>query len=291
MSFATANRFYRKPITVSTASATLSGFQKKITISFVSGKMASDFSDLIFEDSLDNNLPYWIENKTDNSSAVVWVKLNTSSSTASTIYMYYGSETPITSPSSIDNTMDTGLRFFYFTGRNFDNFIGTGIDTTPNYGWGSNPVTINGIGGYSDNLSVYWKGWIKPNGLGTTTFYCISDDGQRMYVAVNSSTGFTNIIDNWVDQGDTERSANYNMQGITWFQYNYYENGGGATARIGWDSVNGGKEYPIPSAYLRCSKYLSTEPTLTFGNEEIYVTINYLRKYRRSRITGSITGI
>ena len=54
--------------------------------------MKPDFSDLRFVDSDGVNLlPYWIESYNTSSAAFVWVKIpSIPSSTAKTIYMYYG---------------------------------------------------------------------------------------------------------------------------------------------------------------------------------------------------------
>lgn len=288
MSFETTNnRNFRKAITVGTASATMSNFQKKITVAYDSD-MAADFSDLLFETSAGVNIPYWIESKTNSSTASIWVLLpTTSTSSTQTIYMYYGYDGTATSPSNIDDVMDAGLRFFYYDGTGFNTYQGTGIDTSVSHGWGSGVVSIAGVGNQSDTCSIKWKGWVKPQGLGNTVFYTTSDDGQRLYV------GGSLIINNWVDQGDTEKSYTYNLQDIKTYEYQWYENGGGATARMGWDSVNASKVYPIPSTYLRCCKYLSTEPSMTFGSEEVAITAtdNYLSLPRRTRFPGLVTEV
>lgn len=281
MSFATANRPLRKPITVGIWTAVLTNYQLNMAVNYASG-MASDFSDLIFESSSDVNLPYWIESKTDGVSANVWVKIPTTSTTVTqTIYMYYGIGTT-TSPSNIDNVMDAGLTAYLYDGTGFNTYLGYTQDTSPSYDWGSGTVSINGIGNQSDTCSVFWKGWVKPDGLGNTVFYVSSDDGQRLYL------NGTLVIDNWVDQGTTEKNYTFNMQGITAIQYNFYENGGGAVAKIGWDSVNNAKVYPIASTFTRCAKYTLTIPSTTFGSEESLVTTNYLTLPRRNRKLGYV---
>lgn len=257
------SRQYRKKITVSAASATQTDFQKNITVSFVSGKMATDFSDLLFEDGAGNNIPYWVESYTSSSSASVWVLLPTTHTYQEQfIFMYYGASGSVSSASDIDSVMDNGLRAFLYDGTGFNTYYGTTIDTSVSHAWGSGTVSINGISIGSDTCSIKWQGWVLPYGTGNTVFYTTSDDGQRLYL--NSSL----VINNWVDQGDTERNYTYNLQGPTKYEYQWYENGGGATAKQGWDPVSGGKVYPIPSTYLRCRKYLSSEPSMTFGSEE-----------------------
>lgn len=247
---------YRKRIVIGVATSAVANYQVRVTVNYVSGKMNSDFSDLRFSDASGNSLPYWIESKTDSSVAYVWVKIATTNTTVKQyIYVYYGNPSAV-SESNIDNVMDAGLRAFLYDGTGFNTFLGTTIDTSPNYNWGSGTVSINGVGNQTDTASIYWQGWVKPDGLGNTVFYVSADDGQRLYL----NGGL--VIDNWVDQGETERSYTYNLQTITPIQYNWYENGGGAVARLGWDSVNNAKVYPIPSTFLRCRKYVSGEPSV-----------------------------
>jgi hypothetical protein len=96
---------YRKPITISNSSGiVLSNHQIKLTVSYVSGKMKSDFSDLRFT-RLDGVtiLPYWVESYTASSSAVVWVKVDSIPIAGNQIFMYYGNSLA-SSTSSFDNT-------------------------------------------------------------------------------------------------------------------------------------------------------------------------------------------
>lgn len=255
-------RSYRKPVTIGTGSANDTNFQVKVTVTFESGKMNADFSDIYFEDSSGNRLDYWIETYTASTTAQVWVEAPTiSTSTAQTIYMYYG-KGDATTESDIDSVMQAGLRAFLYDGTGFNTYLGTTVDTNVSHDWGGGTVSINGVGNQSNTCSVIWRGWVKPNGLGNTVFYGSSDDGQRLYL----NGGL--VINNWSDQGTTERSYTYNLQSVTAYEYQYYENGGGAVAKMGWDPVNAGKSYPIPSTYLRCRKYMSSEPSITVGSEE-----------------------
>lgn len=54
-----------------------SGYQAKITIAWKPG-MRLDFRDIRFHDNLERKIPYWIESKTNGSTAVVWIKLTSS---------------------------------------------------------------------------------------------------------------------------------------------------------------------------------------------------------------------
>lgn len=89
------------------------GHQASLTVIYKTG-MNADFSDLRFSDSNNNIIPYWIEEKTDNTSAKVWVKLTADT----TINVYYGKS----SASSESN----GENVFLF----FDDFPGTALNTS-----------------------------------------------------------------------------------------------------------------------------------------------------------------
>ncbi len=96
---------YRKPVTISnTSGAVLNSYQIKFTVTYASGKMKSDFSDLRFT-RLDGItiLPHWIESYTASTSAVVWVKVDSIPIAGNQIFMYYGNSSA-SSTSSFDNT-------------------------------------------------------------------------------------------------------------------------------------------------------------------------------------------
>jgi hypothetical protein len=94
----------RKPITITNGSgAALSNYQVKLSIAY-DADMQADFDDLRFTSSdKKTELSYWIESKTNSSSATVWVKVPSIPTTGTTIYVYYGNSTVATT-SNGDNT-------------------------------------------------------------------------------------------------------------------------------------------------------------------------------------------
>jgi biopolymer transport protein ExbB len=73
---------------------------------YLSGKCKSDFSDLRFTASdATTKLDYWIESKTDNDVATVWVKINGSLDSNQTIFLYYGNDNAV----SESNQFTTGI--------------------------------------------------------------------------------------------------------------------------------------------------------------------------------------
>jgi hypothetical protein len=111
----------RSPVTIdNTGNAnTLTDYQVKIEVAYDSD-MQPGFDDLIFTDSDGvTELSYWVEEKTDSSSAIVWVKVpSLPGSSTKIIYMYYGNPAA-TSASNGDDT-------FLF----FDDFAGASLDTS-----------------------------------------------------------------------------------------------------------------------------------------------------------------
>lgn len=206
------------------------------------------------------HLPHWIESWNASGNSIIWVKVPTSGT--ETFYMVYNNSSA-TSVSSIDNTMETGMRFRYYDGTGFNTLVGGGTDTSVNYNWGSGNVSIAGVGADPDTVSIIWDGWIKPSGSGSHTFFATSDDGERLYARTISDSSGTNttLVNAWVDRGPTENSAAYSITdgNPKYLEYQWYENGGGAVAQLGWTPPSTGvKVYPIPSANMRSPKYSST---------------------------------
>jgi len=110
----------RQPITINSASA-LTDYQVKLTVAYDSD-MQPDFDDLRFTSSdQTTELNYWLESKTDSTTATIWVKIPSLASGDNTIYMYYGNASATTA-SNGDNTFEF-----------FDDFLGTTLDTSKWY--------------------------------------------------------------------------------------------------------------------------------------------------------------
>lgn len=150
----------RKPLTISNFQA---DFQTKVVVAYAAD-MRPDFADIRFYDSATyQELPYWVETKTDSTTATFWVKTRTSS----TIYLYYGNAAATSS--------SNGATTFDF----FDDFSGTTI----------NPAKWTTVGSYySQNDEL-----LSTGGSGGW------DSG--MYSAINFSTPFVFEIDHYRTAG------------------------------------------------------------------------------------------
>jgi hypothetical protein len=101
----------------------------------------------------------------------------------------------------------------------------TRCESSINYDWGSGSPG-NGLG--VDNFSVRWTGHL-PFSADTYTFVARADDGTHLWVDGGR------IIDAWRDQPPTEYRATRSLTaGEHEVKVEYYENGGGAVAQVGW---------------------------------------------------------
>lgn len=138
---------FRKKITINNNSGgALTDYQVSMTVTYTAAMQAA-FGDLRFAYPDGTNIPYWIESKTDSSTALVWIKVSlsnygTSPTGDNFVFMYYGNIS-VASASSGVNT------FVYF-----ENFAGnpTG-DWTWTDDYGSPPHSVNGYMSMNDPIN------------------------------------------------------------------------------------------------------------------------------------------
>ncbi|MBI4381274.1 MAG: peptidoglycan DD-metalloendopeptidase family protein [candidate division NC10 bacterium] len=86
----------------------------------------------------------------------------------------------------------------------------------------------------SDHFSVRWTKTVSF-AAGTYTFTTVSDDGVRLYI------DGTLVLDNWTDHPPTSDTATRTLTGGEHqIKLEYYENTGGAVARLSWAPGGGG---------------------------------------------------
>ncbi len=135
-----------------------------------------------------------------------------------------------------------GLSATYFNNIDFTGTTVARVDPTVDFAWGSGaPAT--GIA--ADTFSARWTGQVQPQFSQTYTFYTQSDDGVRLWVNGQQ------IVNNWTDHAPTENSGTIALTGGQRYdiRMEFYENGGGATARLLWSSPSVPKAV-VPSASL-----------------------------------------
>jgi len=148
---------YRKTITVNnTSGGILYNYQVKLTVPY-SANMQTDFDDIRFATLTDSNLSYWLESKTDSTTASFWIMIPSLAVGSNSIYMYYGNS----SAASASN----GDATFVF----FDDFSGTSFDSNK-WTTQSSPTVSGGYASFRDNGA----GW-------TTALSKWSADDPRNY--------------------------------------------------------------------------------------------------------------
>jgi hypothetical protein len=140
-----------------------------------------------------------------------------------------------------------GLTAQYFndpgTGAHFGTLVLTRVDSTINFDWGT---ASPAAGVTADNFSVRWTGRVEAPVTGSYRFSTVSDDGIRVWV--NGQL----VINNWTDHAPTTNtSAAIALTAGTRYAMTveYYERGGGATARLQW-SYPGQATQIVPQARL-----------------------------------------
>jgi len=136
----------------------------------------------------------------------------------------------------------TGLSADYYDNIDFTGTKLTRIDPTVSFDWGSGSPDPR-IG--AETFSVRWTGLVQPRYSGVYAFYTTTDDGVRLWV--NNQL----IINNWTDHGPTDDVGLIPLGAGTPYdiRMDFYENGGGATAILGWTPPGLAREI-IPMSQL-----------------------------------------
>uniref|UniRef100_UPI0037844BBC PA14 domain-containing protein n=1 Tax=Prosthecobacter sp. TaxID=1965333 RepID=UPI0037844BBC len=120
-----------------------------------------------------------------------------------------------------------GVTADYFIGKNFEQLALNRVDADINFDWPASPAP----GLPADGFSVRWQGSIVPPVSGAFDFITRSDDGVRLWL-----NGVL-VINNWADHGESWDTITLNLQAgvpVT-VKMEFYENGGGAVARLFWE--------------------------------------------------------
>ena len=144
----------------------------------------------------------------------------------------------------------SGLKGEYFNGITLSGSpLLTRTDTTINFEltYSRQPQVFSPAPGIvpEDLYSVRWTGQVEAIFSGTYTFYTVSDDGVRLWV--NGQL----LVDNWVNQGATEKSGTINLAAGQRYdiKIEYYENTGESVTKLYW-SGPGISKVIIPKAQL-----------------------------------------
>ncbi len=125
-----------------------------------------------------------------------------------------------------------GLLGEYFATRNLTNLWATRLEHQVTFNWGNGGPSAT----ISDNFSMCWSGFVIPQYSEVYTFLTRTDDGARLWV--NGEL----LVNDWNDHPSTTYSGTTSTPLVAGQPYSirmdYYENGGGAAAWLGWESAS-----------------------------------------------------
>jgi len=147
-----------------------------------------------------------------------------------------------------------GLLAEYFDNQNFTARQELRIDPTVDFDWGNGSPSPR-IG--ADTFSVRWTGRVRPKFTQNYTFTVTADDGVRLWVDGRL------LVNQWIDQAPTSYSASIALEANRLYaiRMEMYENGGGAAAKLEWQSP-GQPRQVIPSSALQPPDPGATSPTI-----------------------------
>jgi hypothetical protein len=264
---------------------TLSAYQIKLNISY-SSHMKPDFSDLRFAQynssgNETSELPYWIEKKTDDASASLWVKVDRIQGAGnSTISMYYGnsnasSVSNLTATFDVVSTFDSGLDGWTYTGT-------TGYSLSLDAGQGNPAPSAHISGDYVVSTvaaNAYMERTLSKGpgtGLAITVDYRASS-GTTTSACTNAYLWVADMGDNilncssYVAGGVLDTGWSYNQQKTVLTEI---QNISQAKVRLGLgDSWAANWNQKNWFDNIRIRKCTSPEPTCDIGVEEMPFTL------------------
>ncbi len=135
-----------------------------------------------------------------------------------------------------------GVRGDYFTGMGLANFVFARVDPNINFNWGGGSPSPQIP---SDQFSIRWTGQIQPRYSEVYTFYLNTDNGRRLWI--NNQL----IVDKFLDDWGIEYTGTIALTGGQRYslRLEYFEYGGGASARLEWASASQAREV-VPQRVL-----------------------------------------
>ncbi len=293
----------RQAITIDNTgnSSTLTNYQVQVTVTYDSN-MQADFDDIRFTNSSGTELDYWMESKTDSTSATFWVEVDSiAASSNTTIYMYYDNDA-VSTTSNAKNTM-----FIYedmtstpdgtLKGNAVYDATNDWVRLTPSSGGtGQLEYSSSPTGGFV----AQWKHWTGGGSSpGADAVWLYEEASSTPAYEDSSTNGYMFAADEWSDQlqvlyNSTTPLSTWGTSTIdnsTWHDVEivFYESGGtyyyqfwyDGTQRIsssstntpsgslfGWGARTGGytNEHRIDDLVVR--KYTSPDPGVSLGSEE-----------------------
>ena len=153
----------------------------------------------------------------------------------------------------------TGLAATYFDNLDFTGSTEVRTEPRIDFDYGNGPPSPN-LG--ADQFAVRWSGQVLVDRTETYTFYTQTDDGARLWV------NGVRLINDWTDHGIVENRGSIAL--VAGRKYDlvmeYYDNGGGAFAKLLWSSAG------TPKAVIPANRLFQPTSGLT-GNYFAGITL------------------
>lgn len=195
----------RQAVTVTNSGSVQTDYQVKVSITY-DADMQADFDDLRFTNSAGTALNYWIQSKTDSTSAIVWVKVDSlAGSGDTTLYMYYGNS----SASAGTDGVNTFMLFDAFSSATLDSSKWT---------TGGSTGTLYTITGDTLSVGPGVSNWTQA--IYSTQSFSRSDISVEMkYNWTSNNSSYDALMMGWKDDGSGVSYTN--------LPYAYYNSGTG----------------------------------------------------------------
>jgi PA14 domain len=149
------------------------------------------------------------------------------------------------SPSVCGQSSCGGLAAQYFRQTNLSDLAFARTDPAINFNWGGgSPSPLLNV----DNFSIRWRGKITARFSEMYTFYAATDDGERLFV------GGVLVIDHFIRHStipeDTTQPIQMTAGKPVDIVFEYFENGGDASAVLSWSSDKSEPKAVIPTSAL-----------------------------------------
>lgn len=157
----------------------------------------------------------------------------------------------------------SGLIGVYFNNKDFTDKAMTRVDPKVDFDWGQGSPDSS-IG--SNSFSARWTGFVKATHSEKYTFYTVGDDGIRLFIDDKP------VVDDWSNHGARERNGTISLEAGELYavKLEYYEDGGGAVAKLLWSSPSRAKQV-VPNEQLfqdrETVKPPDDEPIITASGE------------------------
>lgn len=277
----------RKAITVTNNTAsTLTNFEVSIPVTY-DADMQADFDDIRFTSSDGSTfINYWLETKTDSTSATFWVQVpSIAASSAATIYMYYGNASAATISSAtstflfaddFSTTLDTSK---WTTVGSPSNSSGILNLSSSNYGIWATSYTLPG--------SVVMESYISKSISTIGAMGAVTASGRFQGELTTAGWGFDYLFYGGSIYGEVGAaetafsswaSSAYRRQKIVYVSgssVKVYDNAANTTFSSSIPAASGGfhpeiynNSGTLSADWIFVRQYASTDPSVSTGSEE-----------------------